>query len=189
LLLHALGKPDEALKHIEIAQKLDPLNSQIKSFYGINMMSLRRFDDAVKAFREAMDLNPLQGTTENITPALFLAGREKEAFEMQKNRWKNNPEYLKAIEEGYAAGGFREGCKRLADFRVSGLNTTYSPAWALAIQYSMAGDTSSAMFWLGKSYEEHNPNMIGFYNNPLFDELRPNTRFQALARKMNLPYK
>ena len=189
LLLHALGKPEEALRHIEIAQKLDPLNSQIKSFYGINMMSLRRFDDAVKSFREAMDLNPLQGTAENITPALFLAGREKEAFEMQKNRWKNNPEYLKAIEEGYAAGGFREGCKRLADFRVSRLNTTYSPAWALAIQYSMAGDTSSAMFWLGKSYEEHNPNMIGFYNNPLFDELRPNTRFQALARKMNLPYK
>ena len=187
-LLNILGRQDEAMKHIEIALELDPLNPKIKSFYGIDLMFLHRYDDAVTAFREALDLNPLQGVAENITPALFLAGREEEAFKMAKNRWKNNKEYLRALDEGYAEAGFQGGCKRLADFRAANLKTTYSNPIALTTIYSMAGDTSNALFWLEKAYEEHNPNMP-YLLNPLYDKLRDNPRFQEIARKMNLPYR
>jgi cell division inhibitor SulA len=52
----------------------------------------------------------------------------------------------------------------------------------------MAGDTSNAILWLEKAYEEHNPN-IPYLLSPIYDKLRDNSRFQELARKMNLPYK
>jgi TolB-like protein/Flp pilus assembly protein TadD len=77
-LLNILGRPDEAMKQIEIALELDPLNAKIKSFYGIDLMFVRKYDEAVKIFREALDLNPTQGVAEiNISNALFLAGREE----------------------------------------------------------------------------------------------------------------
>jgi TolB-like protein/Tfp pilus assembly protein PilF len=187
-LLLILGRHDEAMNHIEIALELDPLNPKIKSFYGIDLMFLHRYDDAVTAFQKALELNPLQGVAENITPALFLAGREEEAFKMTKNRWKNNKEYLRALDEGYAEAGFQGGCKRLADFRADNLKTTYSNPIALTTIYSMAGDTTNALFWLEKAYEEHNPN-VPYLLNPLYDKLRENPRFQAIARKMNLQYR
>ena len=187
-LLMILGRQAEAMKHIEIALELDPLNPKIKSFYGIDLMFVNRYDDAVTAFQEAFNLNPLQGAAENITPALFLAGREEEAFKIAKNRWKNNKEYLRALDEGYAEAGFQGACKKLADFRVANLKTTYSSPSALITIYSMAGDTSNALFWLEKGYEEHNPNMP-YLLNPLYDKLRDKPRFQDIARKMNLPYR
>jgi len=188
-LLNILGRSDEAMKQIDMALKLDPFNPKIKSFYGIDLMFVRRFDDAVTAFREALDINPDQDlAASNIVSALFLADREKEAMEMLRSRWKNNLDYLKVLEEGYAEAGFSGGCKKLADFRVENLKTTYSSPYAIAINYTMAGDTSSAMLWLEKSYEEHNPN-LPYLMWPEWDELRDDPRFQEIARKMNLPYK
>ena len=188
-LLIILGRPDEAMKHIETALELDPFNPKIKSFYGVDLMFLHRYDAAVKAFREALDLNPTQGVADaNIVDALSLAGREKEAMEMQRNRWKNNSEYSRVLEEGYAEAGFKGGCKKLADFRADKFNTTYSNPIAISNLYSMAGNTSNAIYWLEKAYEEHNPN-IPYLLSPIYDKLRNNSRFQELARKMNLPYK
>jgi len=43
----------------------------------------------------------------------------------------------------------------------------------------MAGDTSNALFWLEKAYEEHNPN-LPYLLNPLYDKLRDNPVFRIL---------
>jgi len=55
-LLNILGRPDEAMKQIEIAVELDPLNAKIKAFYGIDLLFVRKYDEAVKAFREALEI-------------------------------------------------------------------------------------------------------------------------------------
>lgn len=188
-VLNILGRPDEAMKHIETALELDPFNPMIKSFYGVDLMFVHRYDDAIKAFREALELNPTQGVADvNIADALFLAGREEEAMEIQRNRWKNNIEYSRILEEGYAEGGYQGGCKKLADFRADKFSTNYSSPIAIANQYIKAGDNSNAILWLEKAYEEHNPN-LPYLLSPIYDKLRDNPRFQELAGKMNLPYK
>jgi len=188
-LLNILGRPDEAMKHIETALELDPFNPMIKSFYGVDLMFVHRFDDAIKAFREALDLNPSQGVADvNIVDALFLAGREEEAMEIQRNRWKNNIEYSKVLEEGYAEAGFKGGCKKVADFRADKFKTNYSSPLAISNLYIKAGDTTNAILWLEKAYEEHNPN-LPYLLSPMYDKLRENSRFRELAGKMNLPNK
>ena len=58
--------------------------------------------------------------------------------------------------------------------------------WYLARGYVMAGDRERALEWLEKGIELHDANMayLGF---PGFNSLRPDPRFQALLRRMNLP--
>jgi TolB-like protein len=188
-LLNILGRPDEAMKHIETALELDPFNPMIKSFYGVDLMFVHRYDDAIRAFREALELNPTQGVANvNIVDVLYLAGREEEAMEIQRNLWKNNSGYSRVLEEGYAEAGFQGACKRLADFMADKFITDYVSTIAISNQYIKAGDISNAVLWLEKAYEEHNPN-LPYLLSPIYDKLRDNPQFQELAGKMNLPYK
>ena len=90
------------------------------------------------------------------------------------------------LDEGYAESGFRGACKKLADYRAASLKTVYSSPWALAVQYSMAGDTSNAILWLEKAFVEHNPNMP-YILSPIFIKLRDNPRYIDLVMKMKLP--
>jgi len=188
-LLNILGRPDEAMKEIEIALKLDPSNAKIKSFYGMDLLFVRKYNEAVTAFREALDLNPTQGIAViNITNALFLAGREEEAFETLRSRWKDNNEYLRAMDEGYAQAGFRGAMKRLAVMRAEVSETTKLNQTGPVQHFILAGDVGNALYWLEKAYEERDPN-LPYLLIPVYDGLREEPRFQEIARKMNLPYK
>jgi tetratricopeptide (TPR) repeat protein len=186
-LLNVLGRPDEAMKHIEIALDLDPINSKVLSFYGVDLMFVRRYDDAIKAFQKALEIDPNQGLVINIIPALHFVGRDDEAIEMMKKFW-NDTESLTAINEGYKEGGFRGAEKKLADILAERSKTKYIASYVVAYQYTLAGDTDKAMLWLEKAYEEHSPN-LPYLLSPTFDILRDNPRFKEIARKMNLPFK
>ena len=188
-LLNILGRPDEAMKQIEIALELDPLNAKIKAFYGIDLLFVHKYDEAVKAFGTALDLNPTQGVAEiNICNALFLGGRKEEGLEMLKSRWKGNEEFLGAIDEGYAESGFTGVMKKLADIRAKKTKITRLNQTGSAQYYALAGDEDNAVYWLEKAYEERDPN-LPYLLIPVYDGLRDNPRFQEIARKMGLPYK
>jgi TolB-like protein len=186
-LLNVLGRSDEAMKHIAIALDLDPINSKIQTFYGVDLLFVRRYNDAVEAFKKALNLNPSQVAVDYIIPSLFFAGREGEAIEMLKKFW-NDQEFLNAIDDGYNEGGFQGAMKKLADVRAERSKTMYIAPYGIAHQYALAGDINNAIHWLEKSYEEHDPN-LPYLLLPTFDKLRDDPRFQEIARRMNLPYK
>jgi len=188
-LLNILGRPDEAMKQIEIALELDPLNAKIKAFYGIDLLFVRKYDEAVKAFREALEINPTQGVAEiNICNALFLAGRYEEGLEMLRLRWKGNEEYIRALDEGYAEAGFRGAMKKLADLRAENTKVTHLNQTGPAQYYAFAGDVENAVYWMEMAYEERDPN-LPYLLIPVYDGLRDNPRFREIAGKMGLPYK
>jgi adenylate cyclase len=186
-LLNVLGRPDEAMKHIEIALDLDPINSKVLSFYGVDLMFVRKYDEAIKTFQKAQDLDPRQGLVINIIPALHFAGRDLEATEMMKKFW-NDSVSLSAINEGYKERGFRGAEKKLADILAERSKTKYVAPYGVAFQYALAGDTDKAILWLEKAYEEHSAN-LPYLLSPAFDILRDHPRFKEIARRMNLPYK
>jgi TolB-like protein/Tfp pilus assembly protein PilF len=186
-LLGILGRPDEALKHIETAVELDPLNPKILSFYGGVLGDAGRYDDAIKAYQKALDLNPTQGVAGNIIGALYASGREEEAVKMQKERWKNDPERLKAFEEGYAEADWPGAHKRVGDLYVKRSETSYVGPGLIANCYYQAGDMDKAIYWLEMAYKEHGPNLPYAFGPKNYILLKDDPRYQELARKMNLP--
>ena len=189
-LLGILGRPDEAMKHIETAVELDPFNPKILSFYGGVLESAGRYDDAIKAYQKALDLNPTQGVAGNIIGALRSAGREEEAVEMQKNLWADDPELLKEFEEGYTEAGWPGANKKVGDLYVKRSEASYVAPGRIANCYAQTGDIEKAMYWLERSYKEHEPNLpYAFRSNTVYSKFKDDPRYQELARKMNLPYK
>jgi hypothetical protein len=58
----------------------------------------------------------------------------------------------------------------------------------IAMIYALARDSDKAIEWLEQAYKTRDQN-LPYLLLPCFDNLRNDTRFQDLCRKMNLPYK
>jgi tetratricopeptide (TPR) repeat protein len=183
-----LGRPEEAMNHIKIALELDPFNPQIKAFYGIDLMFVHKFDEAVKAFQEALELSPYHLVAYgNMVDALFFAGKEYEAIDWLRTTSKD-PEFLKAVDEGSSEAGFAGAMKKLADLYAERSKSIYIGPRRIGQLYVLAGDTNNAIIWLEKAYNEHDKN-LPYVLKPEYDIIREDLRFQDLCRRMNLPYK
>jgi len=73
------GRPKLALEEFQRAIKQDPKNPYFHKGLGLAYATLKRFDDAVGAFRKALELNPYYTDVRNdLGMALVLAGKRQE---------------------------------------------------------------------------------------------------------------
>jgi type IV pilus assembly protein PilF len=72
------GRPKLALEEFQRAIKQDPKNPYFHKGLGLAYATLKRFDDAVDAFRKALELNPYYTDVRNdLGMALVLAGKRQ----------------------------------------------------------------------------------------------------------------
>ena len=185
-LMH-MGRKDEAMAMIEKALELDPFNLKVQSFYAMDLNYVRRYDEAIAVARKILKMQPNTplGITTLMT-AFFAKGMYDETLALEKERCAGDPELLRALDQGYAEGGFAVAKKRLADTLAArfGKPGGVSP-YHLANLYLHAGDRARGFEWLERAYAEHNRNMP--YLRLHFYSLRDDPRFQDLVRRMNLP--
>ncbi len=62
-----------------------------------------------------------------------------------------------------------------------------SPAWFLALYYSVLGDDQSTFEWLEKSYERHEVEMTWLKMEPLLDPYKKDPRYLDPLVRMNFP--
>jgi serine/threonine protein kinase/tetratricopeptide (TPR) repeat protein len=186
-LMH-MGRKDEAMAMIEKALELDPFNLKVQSFYAMDLNYVRRYDEAIAVARKILKMQPNTplGITTLMT-AFFAKGMYDETLALEKERCAGDPELLRALDQGYAEGGFAVAKKRLADTLAArfGKPGGVSP-YHLANLYLHAGDRDLVFEWLERAYAEHNRNMP--YLRLHFYSLRDDPRFQNLLQRMNLPF-
>jgi TolB-like protein/predicted Ser/Thr protein kinase len=188
-LLCIMGRIEEALPHIERGLKLNPLDPMMYQFYGRVLEYHRRFDDAITAYRTAMELDPNHRRgLGGVATILDSKGELDEALAIYRNRYADDAERTKALEDGFEKAGYKGACRALAVLEAEwyGKPGKRVRAQSIATWYFQAGDYELAIDWYEKAYEDHNPNMP-YIGAPSRDPLRSNPRFQELLRKMNLP--
>jgi TolB-like protein len=188
--LMTVGRPGEAKAQIEAALKGDPFNVIVRAFYMVDLVYLRRFEDALTAARDVLRMQPDEG------PALAVCwlvsarlGRRREAIESARRyvtAGLHDSDAGRAFDEGYARGGYSEAMKCVADVLAARSRASFVLPFDTASFYLEAGDKARALDWLEKGYEVRDPNMPYIGWAP-FDDLRAEPRFQTLLRKMNLP--
>lgn len=86
----------------------------------------------------------------------------------------------------YARWGRQEEARRvLADLETL-CEGSYAQAIALAAVHAGLGEKDRALDWLERAFEEHCGGLAWVRNDPVWDGLREEPRFQALLGKMNL---
>jgi TolB-like protein len=196
--LNIIGRLDEALRHSRRAIELDPFNARFHQTYALALYFSRRYDDALAAAGTALTLQPDDAGTEGVRQLSWIAkGARAELLVQQRKRIAKDPERVAAFQQGMAEGGYEGAQRRLGDLLAGRYNQAGGvPAFVdmriympgnIALRYIDARDYDRAMDWLEEAYRVRDP-IVTRLGEPLYDPLRSNPRFQALARKLNLPW-
>ncbi|HBE43333.1 MAG TPA: hypothetical protein DDW27_19455 [Bacteroidales bacterium] len=185
--LNIMGRSEEAMIEIEIALKLDPYNPLIISLYSIDLWLVRRFDEATKAAREAIRMEPFSLAQTVLTHTFHITGRFEEAWESIKKEFIMAGQG-QAFEHDFNKLGYTGALIKATEALEILSETTFVDPAMVAIVYIMAGNNEKALECIEKAYEIRTQ-VMPYLRIPAFDPIRDDPRFQEIARKMNLPYK
>jgi TolB-like protein/Tfp pilus assembly protein PilF len=186
-LMH-MGRPDEAMVWVKRALELDPFNAKIHSFYALDLLYVRRYDDAIAAARAALGMQPGAPVARSaLQYAFFQKGMYDEALALDREMFAKYPELKEALEQGYADAGYAGAYKRLADVLAARFGKPGGIRAAdLAHFYLYAGEKEHTLEWLERGCEERDASMP-YLGLPIFDLVRSDPRFQDLLRRIGLP--
>jgi TolB-like protein len=183
---------DEAVRELSTARELDPLS--LFSSFGIAALFYfeRNYDEAIRRLREIQSVNPnftlgygllgvvyLKKGMGDEAVAAMLKGSLLEGGGLTEEQAGN---LKKAYKELGLKGFLREHAKLLQE---ASKQRYVSPIF-IAMDYAHSGDKELAIAWLEKSYEERSSWMTEIAVDPVWDELRPDPRFQDLMRRVGL---
>ena len=185
-----MKRPAEAMTQIERALELDPLNPTFQAFYGRDLIMVRRFDEALKQFKNVLRTVPSHAIAlSGQQDAFFHKQMYAEAFEAERSVWsaRGDRDLVAALDRGRAEGGYAVAMGRAADAFAARSRATNVAPIRIAQMYVRAGMTEKALEWLERSYQARDPNMPYLAAMPIYDPLRGEPRFRDLLRQMKLP--
>jgi DNA-binding SARP family transcriptional activator len=192
-LLTALGRFEEQMAEILLAQELDPLSLIINTDVGWGLYYARSYDRAIEQLQRTLELDAnfsvahlilglayaqqdsLREATSSIERAIDLSG--------------GTPSTLAVAALGYvhARSGrqadARSVLKRLETLPRAGYVSDYCRAMVL----TGLNDSRSACERLERAIEERYDRLIYLNVEPIFDGLREDARFQRLVATIGLP--
>jgi TolB-like protein len=180
---------DEAVRQLEMVQKLDPLSLWAQTYSAMLLGMMRRTDEAIAASRKVLEYDP-----DNLHARWVLAvnlthkGRYDEAIAEFLRRKVPTASTNWALGYTYGLAGHRDEARRILDFLLDLSHRQYIVPEFVAIQYIGLGDNGKALDILEKAVAEFEAGyMYRARTDPMFDRLRNEPRFQALLARLNLP--
>lgn len=176
------------MEEIELALELDPLNPLYQSLYGVALMTVGRYDDAIARFQETLRLAPGNQLAYNgLSAAYFKKGMLEECLAAKKAFYDalGEREVVEAMERGYAEGGYSAAMERAAETLAA--RPGYDKLFDIAVLYMLAGDEDRALEWLERAYEARDGDLHFIAVIPTWDSLHDDPRFRDLVRRVGLP--
>jgi TolB-like protein/tetratricopeptide (TPR) repeat protein len=196
-LLATKGMHDEAIREISKALELEPSSIEFKLKLGDAFLYARRYDEAIKQYKEIIAQNPGNfAATNGLAICYELVGMYSEAaesffFYFIKNK---DPERFRILREAYAKGGWAgyqrswiESKFNARRMRLEKDPSAYIPSIVIAWDYSVLKDREKTLEYLNKAYEERDLYMVSLNVAYLFDFLRDDPRFRELVKKVGIP--
>jgi TolB-like protein/Tfp pilus assembly protein PilF len=191
MLLMALGRSSEAITQIQRAADRDPFSAQIQSSFGRILYRARRFDEAISYLNRAIALEPRNlGAHARLGDVYAQMGQYAEAlaaYEKGNSATGDATAISARVARVYARMGKRNEARQVLAAlrkRPAGL-----PLIESAGAYTALGYKDEAFRLLFRNLEERSEVGIFVNEDPPFDELHSDPRWQVLLRRMNFPTK
>ncbi len=185
-LLGTLGRLPEAVAEARRAVELDPLSEPSWQTLARLLTASRDFAAAHEASRRALEINPESGyALSSLGQILLLEGKAAEAAAVFRRIDSTSlfELYGVALAE-HTLGHARESQQALDELTGKGAENA---AYQIAEVHAWRGEKDKAFEWLERAYRQRDGGLAEIKYDPLLDNLRGDSRFAALLRKMNLP--
>jgi TolB-like protein/DNA-binding winged helix-turn-helix (wHTH) protein/Tfp pilus assembly protein PilF len=187
--LDSAGRFDEAMLQHRRAVELDPLSLIYNTNIGDSLAAARRYDEAIRQYKKTLEIDP--GFVEahfGLAGIYEHKGMYKEAVsELQQGMVLNGDKDSATVAHAFATSGWKGVLQsQLQSFKVRRAHG-YFPSAEIAGLYADLGERDLALQWLKRAYEERDGGVVLLNEDPAWDALRSDARFQDLARKVGLP--
>ena len=183
-----MGRLDEAITHMELAEQLDPLSPAIQSDLGRVLYRARKYDDAIPYLNRALDLEPAMGRVVHarLADVYEQMGQYDRALSaLQSASRTGRPNGIRRARL-MARMGNKEEARRLLEQPWA--DTGEPHLFALAAAYVALGDKDSAFEYLFELSARRDPGPNFVAVDPSFDTLHSDRRWEELVRRLNQPY-
>jgi serine/threonine-protein kinase len=189
--LAPLGRLDEALTEIRVAQELDPISSIIARDVARIHFYRQDFEAALEQCDHAIELNP------HFTPAYWMLGVIQEqrsdfdestaAFQRAIQLSPQSPLMQAALGRTLALSGKRrEASQILLELRGLAAKRYVSPFEIASLHFAL-GEEDQGFDWLAKAFQDRCFELICIKVDPRMSSLWGNPRFQNLFQQLGLP--
>ena len=189
-LLISLKRNQEWDTEIHRCLTLDPMDYFYRTFYAWHLIYLGRYDEAIENLHNVLTSNPnFSSAHMGLWGAYFKKHMDKEAFAEAVRFFEvlDDHEAVDALKAGFAAAGYHEAMKRAGDVLAARSQHTHVPGIRIARLYAHAGEDDLAISWLQKAVDGNETPVLHLAVAWDWEALRPDLRFRALLRRLNLP--
>ncbi|MDQ6802221.1 MAG: protein kinase [Acidobacteriota bacterium] len=188
IFLAAMLRSPEAIREMDTARSLDPLSTQVASSRGFVLYYVREYPEAAKALQDAIAMSP------KATSPHFWLGRVYQAqgklpdalveFRTGESGWIPTIAGL-----GYLYGrlGQRNEALEILQSIDEQSQKHFVTPYAPALIYLGLGDKEKALEFLARSFNERSNWLVWLLQDPRWDAIRSEPRFQEIVRKVGFP--
>jgi serine/threonine-protein kinase len=185
------GRFQEARSQLQLAHELDPLSLLIKTTMGSELYFERRYDEAIQELLTVVEMEPTYGIAYY---ALGQVYEKKEAYSQAIDALQRAVELMEGSAQALAmlgrlhaiAGHASEAAALLADLERLAATRYVSPVH-FACLFAGLKQTSLALDSLENALRSRSPEVVAVGVWPVFDSLRPESRFRTLCQTMGVP--
>jgi len=188
--LSPLGRLDEALDEMTVAQALDPVSSIVARDLAVIHFYRRNFETALEQCDHTIELNP------HFAPAYWILGVIQEqrkdfdesaaAFQRAVHLSPQTPRMHGALGRTFALSGRkRQALEVLRKLEAYARERYVSPLEFAWIQFAL-GETDLGFHWMQKALDDRSFDLISIKVDPRFDPLKDDRRFRAIASRMGV---
>ncbi len=195
-LLARLGRHDEALVEINRAYELDPFSRAVNMELGLKYLDMRRYDEAVAQFKKLIETEPTYPLPYSFLGFMYAEkGMYEEAIalicksnillniETTESCERKAADLRQALKTG-GGGGF---WRKVLEYHLKYYERGIGSAVAVAGVYARLGEKERAFEWLEKAFAEHDNEITYLKLGTVFDNVKSDSRFQDLLRRIGLP--
>jgi serine/threonine protein kinase/tetratricopeptide (TPR) repeat protein len=179
-VLAAFGRFDEAIRIVEHAIGVNPLATDLRFNHGFVLFMSRKYADAERAFRRALELEPRNVLSRILLVLTYLQTNRFEEALAEADR----PEFQRSgtLGAAYAAVGRRDDALKVLDR----IDREASPLDAANV-YFWLGDLDRAFEYQAKAIDRRQGPVRWMNVSPQYDKFRSDPRFVALVARLKLP--
>jgi tetratricopeptide (TPR) repeat protein len=179
----------EAIAEFKVALELDPLSRVYVGFFGMILYRARLYDESIAQCRKALELDP------NYANALWFLALSLEqkghliesiAKLEQAVSLSRGSHFRALLARAHALAGELSKAQIILEELKTLSRREYVSPFDFAVIYAGLGDLDTSFQWFEEAYQQRVFRIIEL-TLPMFDDLRPDTRWQDLVRRIGLP--
>jgi tetratricopeptide (TPR) repeat protein len=196
-LLSNLGRYDEAIAEIRRAYELDPFSRAVIMNLGLRYHDARQFDEAIVHYKNLIENEPDYPWSYIFLAAVYEEkGMYDEAIDprlrgkvLLKTETPDGARLKAAgLRHALETGGAQAYWRASLEHDIQSYKQGNAYAFAVATKYARLGQKDRVFEWLEKEFADGSKTEITFLKNePAFDSLVNDPRFQNLLRRIGLP--